>query len=281
MTDLRTVSKSAVDDDEPKKKEHLQAGERLLKDHQEAAKIMNMDKSPERTVLAFPLGTMAIVVKNYVVSQWTWTLRNQLNDRSLYQLPSNQKFLTFLREHRAAATLLITCQILDIDRHAAGSADWIRQQWPNAVEWGKELVEFAIGLIPRRWTRSFGRPIDPATRAIMAASVLVPVAHRFAKGGRALYSAAKLSELLGKTSEEAVRIIRKLLAQAANASISISDLRRLADARSAFFSRPVFSGSNMVDTNIVYSAMDSMEKMWARRGAIQPLFKQLTAKENE
>lgn len=127
----------------------------------------------------------------------------------------------------------------------------------------------------------FGNKISPVQRAIMLASVIVPLAARFAKGGRALYSEERLSFLLGKRSEEEGKIVAKALDESANASKSLSDLHEVAKARSALFSRPVLEDSNAGDAILVNKAFGALKRIFKTRVAAQALYKTLNEAENK
>lgn len=127
----------------------------------------------------------------------------------------------------------------------------------------------------------FGNPISPAVRALMAASILVPLAGRFAKAGRPLYSAERLATLLGKTSKEEVKMVAKVLEESANASKSLAELHDLAHARSAVFSRAIAEKTNVADSILVKQATNSVQKMMAARTSPSSFFHTLEASESE
>lgn len=108
---------------------------------------------------------------------------------------------TMLSERPDLATLLRLAQTLPLDVEVSN----IPVDRPAMVE----AVEFAIGLIPvvgnvvaayEAWSGEdlFGYQLTDLERGILGASVLLPVAGRLAKGGRALYSEARLVSLYGR-----------------------------------------------------------------------------------
>jgi hypothetical protein len=82
-----------------------------------------------------------------------------------------------------------------------------------------EAVELAVGLVPvvgscvaayEAWAGEdlFGYKLGDLERGILAASVLLPVAGRLAKGGRALYTEARLVSLYGRDAAVWSRTVR-------------------------------------------------------------------------
>lgn len=81
-----------------------------------------------------------------------------------------------------------------------------------------EVVEIAISFVPYLGTAValleaatgkdiFGYQLDPTDRAILAAGALLPFAARFVKGGRALYTAARLERMYGRDAARFSRIL--------------------------------------------------------------------------
>lgn len=106
-----------------------------------------------------------------------------------------------LRERQDLNVMLRIALDLGSDVTAISLAGEERPAWIEAVE-------FAVGAIPivgnvvavyesASGVDLFGYPLSDVERGILAASVLLPVAGRVVKGGRALYTASRLSRLYG------------------------------------------------------------------------------------
>lgn len=108
---------------------------------------------------------------------------------------------TMLSERPDLATLLRIADTLPVDHETSA----IPVDRPAMVE----AVEFAIGLIPvvgnvvaayEAWSGEdiFGYKLSDLERGILGACVLLPFAGRLVKGGRALYTEARLVRLYGR-----------------------------------------------------------------------------------
>ncbi|KAI4216080.1 MAG: hypothetical protein LQ351_001576 [Letrouitia transgressa] len=269
-----------------KMRPYSEAAEKWVRDHFAASKTMEKDRSTQRTVFICPPDAVAIQIKDLAVHQWQESLKSALNDESSGKAPA-QTFIEYLQAHREPAVLLRTCQLLEFDQEG-----YIDRRWPQEANWAQEFTEFSIGLFPilgnavalyevKAGHDLFGNKISPVQRAIMLASVIVPLAARFAKGGRALYSEERLSFLLGKRSEEEGKIVTKALDESANASKSLLDLHEVAEARSALFSRTVAEESNVGDAILVNKAFEALKRIFKTRVAAQALYATLSEAENK
>jgi hypothetical protein len=135
----------------------------------------------------------------------------QPNDRDLIQWPTKLGLGRMLRERPDLAMLLRIAQTLPplveksnipIDRPAMVT-----------------VLETAISIIPvvgsavaayEAWAGEdlFGYKLSDVERGILAASVLLPIAGRVAKGGRAVYSQARLTRLYGQDAKIWARTIQ-------------------------------------------------------------------------
>ena len=81
----------------------------------------------------------------------------------------------------------------------------------------------------------------------MGAAFLIPLGLRFAKGGRALYSAEKLAYILSKPGEKpAVEEITKVLEMSARVSVHPEEMGQVIEASSEIFMKRVSKGSVIV-----------------------------------
>ncbi|KAL9048656.1 MAG: hypothetical protein Q9206_005917 [Seirophora lacunosa] len=279
-------ARQKLDLDEPTTARHTTEATKLIRNDREAASVLAKDQSPSRTVLICPPTNLTARVKNLAIHQWEESLLNELND-AFYHMPSARKLIEYLQIHRETPCLLRICQL-----QASDEKGQIEEKWPKEATWAEELVELSISFIPVVGSAVtlyevavghdlFGNPISPAVRALMAASILVPLAGRFAKAGRPLYSAERLATLLGKTSKEEVKMVAKVLEESANASKSLAELHDLAHARSAVFSRAIAEKTNVADSILVKQATNSVQKMMAARTSPSSFFHTLEASESE
>jgi hypothetical protein len=125
----------------------------------------------------------------------------QPRTKELMTWPAKAGLGTMLTERPDLAALLRISDTLPVDHETSD----IPVDRPAMVE----AVEFAIGLIPvvgnvvaayEAWSGEdlFGYKLGDVERGILAACVLLPVAGRLAKGGRALYTEARLVRLYGR-----------------------------------------------------------------------------------
>ena len=119
----------------------------------------------------------------------------QPNTRDLIDNPARIGLVTMFAERPDLATLLRVAVTLPLDVEVSG----VRVDRPAMAQ----AVELAIGLIPvvgsaaaayEAWSGVdlFGYHLTDVERGILGASVLLPVAGRLVKEGRALYTEARL-----------------------------------------------------------------------------------------
>lgn len=117
----------------------------------------------------------------------------------------------FLAERPDIVALLRVAQTLPLDTEVSE----VRIERPLVVE----AVELVIGLIPIVGSvvaayeayvgeDLFGYRLTDLERGILAATVLLPIAGRFVKGGRAIYSEARMVALYGRDAAAWTRILR-------------------------------------------------------------------------
>ncbi len=117
----------------------------------------------------------------------------------------------FLNERPDIVALLRIAQTLPLDTEVSA----VRIERPLVVE----AIELAIGLIPivgsvvaayesYAGEDLFGYRLTDLERGILAATVLLPIAGRFVKGGRAIYSEARMVALYGRDAAAWSRTIR-------------------------------------------------------------------------
>jgi hypothetical protein len=125
----------------------------------------------------------------------------QPNTRDLIEWPARLGLATMLTERPDLSTLLRIAGTLPPDVEVSA----VPVDRPAMVE----AVELAIGLIPvvgsavaayEAWSGKdlFGYHLSDLERGILGASVLLPIAGRIVKGGRALYTEARLVSLYGR-----------------------------------------------------------------------------------
>jgi hypothetical protein len=140
-------------------------------------------------------------INQLISSQLMEWFRAHPRDRELLTFPAKYGLATMLAERADLSALLRLAQSLPLDVEVSA----IPVDRPAMVE----AVEFAIGIIPvvgnvvaayEAWSGEdlFGYRLGDLERGILAASVLLPFAGRLAKGGRALYTEARLVNLYGR-----------------------------------------------------------------------------------
>ena len=147
--------------------------------------------------------------------------------RQFLAMPPEVGYVVFLSQSKDTVALLRMAQLLPLDvEHTAVDI-------PTAVE----VAEFLISLIPyvgnavaayEAYTGEnlFGYHLTDVERAILGASLLLPVLGRFAKAGRAMYTEARLVKLYGRDAAG--------WAKAMNASSQLAqDAKKLAALKKA------------------------------------------------
>lgn len=147
---------------------------------------------------AHPLVRRIMALLATELMEWA---RAQPNTSTFIKDPAELGFAVMLSERRDLAALLRMSAKLPLDVET-GSGPVDR---PFAVE----AVELALGLIPvvgsaiacyEAWSGKdiFGYRLTELERGILAATVLLPIAGRLARGGRALYTEARLVGMYGR-----------------------------------------------------------------------------------
>ena len=145
-----------------------------------------------------PLVPEIMQVLSHELMRW---FEVQPNTRELIEFPARFGLLRMLSEREDLAALLRIAQSLPPDVEVSD----IPVDRPAIVE----AIELAIGLIPvvgsvvaayEAWSGEdlFGYRLTEVERGILAAAVLLPTAGRLVKGGRALYTEARLVSLYGR-----------------------------------------------------------------------------------
>ncbi len=159
------------------------------------------DKERGRQYLIFgshPLVAKIMQLLSHELMEW---FGDQPNTRDLIEQPAKVGLARMLFERPDLATLLRTAETLPLDVEISD----IPVDRPAMVE----AVELAIGLVPvvgnlvaayEAWSGVdlFGYHLSDVERGILGASVLLPLAGRVVKGGRALYTEARLVALYGR-----------------------------------------------------------------------------------
>jgi hypothetical protein len=145
-----------------------------------------------------PLVPQIMQVLSHELMRW---FDVQPNTRDLIEFPARFGLLQMLSEREDLAALLRIAQSLPPDVEVSD----IPVDRPAIVE----AIELAVGLIPvvgsvvaayEAWSGEdlFGYRLTEVERGILAAAVLLPTAGRLVKGGRALYTEARLVSLYGR-----------------------------------------------------------------------------------
>jgi hypothetical protein len=156
---------------------------------------------------AHPLVAKIMEMLSHELMRW---FGEQPNTRELIERSARTGLASMLTERPDLLTLLRTADTLPLDVEVSD----LPVNRPVMVE----AVEFAIGLVPivgacvaayEAWsgTDLFGYRLTPLERGILGASVLLPVAGRLVKGGRALYTEARLVALYGRDAAGWSRVV--------------------------------------------------------------------------
>jgi hypothetical protein len=138
-------------------------------------------------------------IMQIIAKELTAWAQMQVVDKAFLAMSVQEGYATFLNERKDIVALLRMAQLLPLDvEHTAVDI-------PTEVE----VAEFAIAMIPyvgnvvasyEAYTGQnlFGYHLTDVERAVLAATVLLPIVGRFVKGGRALYTEARLVKLYGR-----------------------------------------------------------------------------------
>ena len=166
----------------------MPANPRVLIDRERGISYLVQENKEVREVLAL-----------IFVGLWVWFMTHY-SDAGFMSQPATVGLTRMLEERQDLVTALRLAQQLPLDSQPM----LIPINRPLAVE----VVEAAVACIPVLGNTVavcevisgrdlFGYRLDDFDRAVIAAAVLIPVAARFVKGGRALYSAARLTRMYG------------------------------------------------------------------------------------
>lgn len=177
----------------------------------QARQELIVDKQRGRQYLilgANPLVAKIMAVVSAALMDW---FRRQPEKRAFLDAPARVGLADMLAERPDMVALLRMSAQLPLDVEISD----VPVDRPASVE----AIELAIGLIPvvgscvatyEAWTGLdlFGYHLTDLERGILAASVLLPAAGRLAKGGRALYTEARLVSLYGRDAAAWSRAVR-------------------------------------------------------------------------
>lgn len=169
-----------------------------------------VDKQRGRQYLIFGASPVVGKVMHLVSSELMEWFRDQPNTRELIGLPARAGLTTMLSQRPDLVALMRAAARLPLDVEISE----VPVERPAMIE----AVEFAIGLIPVvgnivaayeafAGVDLFGYELTDLERGILAASVLLPVAGRVVKGGRALYTEARLVSLYGRDAASWTRAV--------------------------------------------------------------------------
>lgn len=159
------------------------------------------DKKVGRQYLIFGANALVPKIMKVISTELLRWFDAQPRTKDLITQDAKQGLAAMLTERPDLATLLRLADQLPVDHETSS----IPVDRPAMVE----AVEFAIGIIPvvgsvvaayEAWSGEdlFGYRLGDIERGILAASVLLPFAGRLVKGGRALYTEARLVSLYGR-----------------------------------------------------------------------------------
>ena len=160
-----------------------------------------VDKQAGKQYLIFGAQPIVGEIMKLLSTELMAWLNAQPNTRILIESPARYGLATMLTERRDLATLLRVAETLPLDVEVSE----VPVDRPAMVE----AIEFAVGLIPvvgnivaayEAWSGNdlFGYKLSELERGILGASVLLPTAGRLVKGGRALYTEARLVSMYGR-----------------------------------------------------------------------------------
>jgi Pre-toxin TG len=160
-----------------------------------------VDKQEGRQYLVLGANPLVLAIMKLLSAELMQWARAQPNTREFINAPARAGLARLLTERPDLATLLRTADTLPLDVEVSE----VPVQRPAMVE----AVEFAIGLVPvvgsvvaayEAWSGVdlFNYRLTDLERGVLAASVLLPLAGRLVKGGRALYTEARLVSMYGR-----------------------------------------------------------------------------------
>ncbi|KAH8652618.1 hypothetical protein BGZ60DRAFT_436208 [Tricladium varicosporioides] len=224
-------------------------------------------------------GKVVTYEANLQTPKYTQILRNEFMKWYEHQIVTPQflrqtardGYVNFLLERPDMIVLLQAIHALANERH-------VRQEdikRPVAVE----AVEFALALVPvvgnaialyESWAGEdlFGYKLTNLERGVLAASVMLPLAGRVFKGGRALYTEARLVKLYGSDAAGWSRVI-KSSARASEQKASTRALQAADDALRV---------SKKLEGKVAQEAADALPKILHSNGVVgQAVEKEVTS----
>lgn len=182
-----------------KTEEYLDLALKMLRWGQVRQEVL-VDKQRGKQFLILGANPLVPKIMELLSQELMSWFRAQPNTRDLIEFPARAGLATMLSERPDLAALLRIADTLPADVEVSD----VPIDRPAMVE----AVEFAIGLIPvvgsvvaayEAWSGVdlFGYQLSDLERGILGASVLLPFAGRVVKGGRALYTEARLVRLYG------------------------------------------------------------------------------------
>ena len=183
-----------------KYEEYLDFGLKMLKWGQVKQELI-VDKYAGRQYLIFGASPLVSQIMQLLMSQLMEWFRAQPNTAELINRPPVEGLATLLTQRPDLSTLLRIAQTLPLDVEISD----VPVDRPAVVE----AIELAIGLIPivgsavaayEIWAGEdlFGYKLTDLERGILGACILLPAAGRLVKGGRALYTEARLVRMYGR-----------------------------------------------------------------------------------
>lgn len=159
------------------------------------------DKQAGKRYLIFGANSLVPKIMQVISTELMAWFKAQPRTKEFMSLSAKAGLGTMLTERPDLAALLRIADTLPVDHETSD----IPVERPAMIE----AVEFAIGLIPvvgnvvaayEAWSGEdlFGYKLSDVERGILGACVLLPFAGRLAKGGRALYTEARLVRLYGR-----------------------------------------------------------------------------------
>lgn len=159
------------------------------------------DKQAGKRYLIFGANPRVPKIMQVISTELMAWFKAQPRTKEFMSLSAKAGLGTMLTERPDLAALLRIADTLPVDHETSD----IPVERPAMIE----AVEFAIGLIPvvgnvvaayEAWSGEdlFGYKLSDVERGILGACVLLPFAGRLAKGGRALYTEARLVRLYGR-----------------------------------------------------------------------------------
>ncbi len=235
-----------------------------------------VDKQRGKQYLVFGAQSVVGKIMKVISTELMAWFNNQANTRELIDNPARFGLAILLSERPDLVALLRAAQTLPLDVEVSD----VPVDRPAMVE----AVELAIGLIPvvgnvvaayEAWSGVdlFGYHLTDIERGVLGATVLLPLAGRIVKGGRALYTEARLVSLYGRDAATWSRAIgaggrglaeRRALAAVERAERALRVDRKVTGSlvREAADAVPLLTkGSSTLSTKIDQAVVDLMREL--------------------